>query len=203
MECDDHLDAGVLMRIVGGTWRSRVLVRPVHAPTRPMPDRMREAIFAMLGSYYHTPGALPPLRVADVFCGGGSMGLEALSRGAASCRFFERDPVALDALRRNLAALGVTEGVEVVRGNAWRNTLTGERGDQLILLDPPYRDAEDVSPSGPVRSFLAGLVAPDDGGQLVVLHHPRRVHFDLDPGDAHRRIDERVFGTNAVAIFER
>ena len=67
-----------------------------------MPDRLKEAIFAMLGDYYDCPGELPELHVADVFAGSGSLGLEALSRGASTCYFFERDRKALEMLKINL-----------------------------------------------------------------------------------------------------
>src|SRR3972149_2479777 len=107
------------MRIIGGTWRSRRLLRPETDSTRPMPDRVKQTIFDMLGSRYDCPGALPPLLVADVFAGGGSMGWEALSRGAAFCGFFERAREALDALRRNVESLGAGLESSIVSGDAW------------------------------------------------------------------------------------
>ena len=132
-----------------------------------MPDRVKQAIFDMLASRYASPGALPPLFVADVFAGGGSMGLEALSRGAAFCSFFERDRQALEALRGNIDSLGAGQESRVVAGDAWRASMTMPTKlvregilapAALIFLDPPYRDCEDTSKRGAVRRFLERLV---------------------------------------------
>jgi len=132
-----------------------------------MPDRVKQAIFDMLASRYDSPGALPPLFVADVFAGGGSMGLEALSRGAAFCSFFERDLDALEALRGNIESLGAGQVSRVVAGDAWRAPMATPTElvregilapAALIFLDPPYRDCEDTSDRGAVRRFLERLV---------------------------------------------
>ncbi len=95
---------------------------------------MREAIFDILGSR----GGVEDLRVMDLFCGSGAMGLEALSRGAATVTFVDHDPRALDAVRRNLAASGLDgPAATVVRGSlpAW---LSGVAPVDLVLCDPPY-----------------------------------------------------------------
>ncbi len=190
------------MRIIAGKWRSRRLFRPKTADTRPVPDRLREALFDILGVRYETPGLLPPLRVADIFAGSGSMGLEALSRGAASCTFFERGRVALDALRRNVAALDAGQDVRVVLGDAWRRAATRSAFD-LALLDPPYADARDTSEAGPVARFLQHLGAPDQGGPLVVLHHPAKQPFLNEHVAPWRVVDTRTYGTGRVTFFAR
>jgi 16S rRNA (guanine966-N2)-methyltransferase len=124
------------MRIVAGRHRSRRLVAPAGGGVRPTADRAREAVFASLGD-------VADARVLDLFAGSGALGLEALSRGAASCLFVERDRAALDALRANIAALGEGEAATVRRGNAPAVLAglaeAGERFD-LVLLDPPYAD---------------------------------------------------------------
>ena len=191
------------MRVVAGQWRSRALVRPRTETTRPMPDRVREALFSMLGSYDDTPGALPPLHVADVFAGSGSMGIEALSRGAASCRFFESNRVALDALRRNLDGLGIDSRTCVETRSAWHAACVAGEGRKfdLILLDPPYRDAYDTSAAGPVRQYLSRLALEYEDALTVLLHHPKQVSFDL-PTEQPWRIDRaRAFGTNGITVF--
>src|SRR6218665_1739038 len=91
------------MRIISGQWRGRPLDAPKGDATRPTSDRAREGLFSMLASRL---GSLQDLRVADLFAGTGALGLEALSRGAASCTFVEKDKAALDALRANIAKLG-------------------------------------------------------------------------------------------------
>lgn len=195
----------VAMRIIAGKWRSRKLIRPRTDRTRPMPDRVREAIFNMLGAHYGCPGTLPPLHVADVFAGSGSMGLESLSRGAASCRFFERGRTAVDALQANLAGLGAGSEAVLNRKDAW--TEAARRPDthafELVFLDPPYVDSQDSSSAGRVMRFLAEL-APNAGDRaLLVLHHRATVAF-ADPSDgAWRMVESRKFGTNGVTIYTR
>ncbi len=169
-----------------------------------MPDRVREAVFDMLGSYYDTPGMLPALRVADVFAGGGSMGLEALSRGAASCCFFERDRAALEALRRNLQALGVGPEASIVMQDAWREAVAGPDGGpfDLVLLDPPYADSEDTSDSGAVRRYLRRFDQSDGGRPVVLLHHPARVQYTASADESWRVLKQRTFGSNGVTVFQ-
>ena len=170
-----------------------------------MPDRVREAVFDILGNHYECPGALPALRVADVFAGSGSMGLEAISRGAASCRFFERDRVALDALRENIRTLQAGEAAEIVTGDAWRQALVTVKGEpfDLVLLDPPYRDSADPLLSGEVRTYLRNIAQRDDNRPLIVLHHEAKVRYNLEHENPWRVKDERRFGTNRVTLFER
>ncbi len=181
------------------------MVRPKTLRTRPMPDRVKAAIFSMLGSYYGIPGGLPLLRVADAFAGSGAMGLEALSRGAAACWFFERDRDALQALNRNRQTLAAEDRAAVIVKDAWAAGVLAPDGQpfELILLDPPYRDALDVTECGAVRRFLARVAQREDNRPLIVLHHPAKVRFALPPEDAWRVIDERRFGTNAITLFSR
>ncbi|NIJ64728.1 16S rRNA (guanine966-N2)-methyltransferase [Sphingomonas leidyi] len=121
------------MRIVAGEWRGRPLVAPRGDTTRPTADRTREALFSMLASRL---GSFEELAVADLFAGSGALGLEALSRGAASCLFVEQDRAALDALRANIAKLG-TKAAEVRAGSVL--SLGPARAPlDLILMDPPY-----------------------------------------------------------------
>lgn len=89
-----------------------------------MPDRVRESVFNILGSACGTPGELPPLIVADLFAGSGSIGLEALSRGAAFCLFVEHDSEAADTLRRNLHELGVGPEGSLLVADAWESPLS-------------------------------------------------------------------------------
>lgn len=121
------------MRIVAGEWRGRPLVAPKGDTTRPTADRTREALFSMLASRL---GSFEELAVADLFAGSGALGLEALSRGAASCLFVEQDRAALDALRANIAKLGA-RAAEVRAGSVL--SLGPARAPlDLILMDPPY-----------------------------------------------------------------
>lgn len=192
------------MRIIAGQWRSRRLVRPRTELTRPMPDRVKEAVFSILGARYATPDALPPLRVADVFAGSGAMGLEALSRGAASCGFFERGRVALVALRRNVEELEAGDRATVVPRDAWRHAVSDGDGEafDLVFLDPPYRDSDDTTADGPVQSYLARLAENASGRPLVVLHHRTKARH-TPATDLWQIVDHREYGTSAVTFFKR
>lgn len=121
------------MRVIAGQWRGRPLVAPKGDATRPTADRTREALFSMLASRV---GSFEGLAVADLFAGSGALGLEALSRGAATCLFVEHDRPALDALRANIATLGAT-GAEVRPASVL--ALGPARAPlDVILMDPPY-----------------------------------------------------------------
>ena len=196
--------AGGQMRIIAGRWRSRRVLRPTSSVTRPVPDRIREAIFDMLGSHYDTPGLLPALHVADVFAGSGSMGLEALSRGAASCCFFERDRGALATLRKNLDALQVGPEGSIVSGNAWTQAVASPDGHpfELVFLDPPYVDSEDASGSGAVAQYLKRLYRIEGDKPLVVLHHRSSVRYAPEPGDEWSILNQRAFGSGSVTFFQ-
>jgi 16S rRNA (guanine966-N2)-methyltransferase len=119
------------MRIIAGRWRGRPIVAPTGQATRPTSDRTREALFSMLTSRI---GSFEGLAVADLFAGSGALGLEALSRGAAHCIFVETDRAAVDAIRRNLTALGASG--EIVTTPAEHARLSGPL--DLAFLDPPY-----------------------------------------------------------------
>ena len=170
-----------------------------------MPDRVKETVFNILGSRYGCPGALPPLSVADVFSGSGSMGLDSLSRGAASCSFFERDRDALEALRRNLAALDVGEIATVRTGNAWEEAVLDRAGQpfDLVFLDPPYSDSQDTSEAGCVARYLSRLGEGADSKPLVVLHHRAKFRFETVPAPAWQLAESRTFGTHAITLLKR
>ncbi len=125
------------MRIIGGKFRSRKLYSPANAnTTRPIPDRVKESLFNLLRGHFE--GA----RVVDCFAGSGSIGLEALSRGAEHCVFVERDKRACDLLERNITLLGCTDSATLVRGDALGpavfTRIAAMGGVDLLFLDPPY-----------------------------------------------------------------
>jgi 16S rRNA (guanine966-N2)-methyltransferase len=122
------------MRIIAGEWRGRRLSAPRGEETRPTADRTRETLFSMLTSRL---GGFEDLRVADLFAGSGALGLEALSRGAAHCLFVEHHRDALDAIRKNITALGATQRTRIDAGSVMQLRPANEPCD-LILLDPPY-----------------------------------------------------------------
>lgn len=122
------------MRIVAGEWRGRQVIAPQGDTTRPTADRTRETLFSMLVSRL---GSFEGLAVADLFAGSGALGLEALSRGAASCIFVEQDAAAIRALRSNIANLRAQAQCDV-RASSVLALAPAKAPLDLILLDPPY-----------------------------------------------------------------
>lgn len=121
------------MRIIAGEWRRRVIEAPPGQATRPTADRVRETLFSILTSRL---GSFEDLRVADLFAGSGALGFEALSRGASSATFVEKDAKAAAAIRRNADRLGAADRIRILGSSA----LALPRSDpfDLILADPPY-----------------------------------------------------------------
>ncbi len=147
------------MRIIAGNWRGRPIDAPPSLGTRPTADRVRETLFSMLTSRI---GSFEDLRAADLFAGSGALGLEALSRGAASATFVEKDPRALEAISRNTEKLDASERVRIIAGSALQ--LPQSEPFDLIFADPPYSEG---SGSALVLSVLAsGWLA--EGGWLSV-----------------------------------
>ena len=152
------------MRVVAGIYGGRRLAAPRGDATRPTSDRVREALFSVLGA------SVQGARVLDLFAGSGALGIEALSRGAASAVFVDRAPRAIVAVRANLAALGIEAEVHRVEARAWLRTAStrGEAYD-LVFLDPPYRRAGELGRE--LSEALAVVLAP---GARVVTESDRR-----------------------------
>ena len=179
------------MRIVGGELRGRRLRAPRGAATRPTADRVRQAIFNILGA--------PPTGAAalDLYAGSGALGLEALSRGCARAVFVEQAAPALVALRENVGALGLADRARVVGGDvvraAGRLLREGERF-HWIFLDPPYAAAEmqrALGATGPLCAKDATVVAEHD-----VRNVPAEAVGSL------RRSDQRRWGDTCVSFYE-
>src|SRR5215210_5391293 len=174
------------MRVVAGRWGGRRLASPRGAATRPTSDRVREALFSILGA--RVAGA----RVLDLFAGSGALGIEALSRGAAEATFVDSAPAAVRAIRGNLDALGAR--AEVRRGDALRFLRAAPaqaRQYDLVLLDPPYRLA---APLG--RELSEALPAALVHGALVVSESDRRAPLSLQLPLS----DERRYGDTLIRI---
>jgi 16S rRNA (guanine966-N2)-methyltransferase len=151
------------MRIVSGAWRGRTLVAPPGVSTRPTADRVRQALFDMvMHAEWGGRGVIEDARVLDVFAGTGAMGLEALSRGAASACFVESDPVALRALRANVAACKAEDRTEVLAVDVF-SVGRGGAPASLVFLDPPY--GRELIPRALRRLEEVGRIGP---GALVV-----------------------------------
>ena len=144
------------MRIIAGTHRGRRIAAPKGLATRPTGDRVREAAFNLIGPVDDT-------RVLDLFAGSGALGLEALSRGAASVTFVESDKAACRTIADNLAKLELT-GARVTCSDAVSAVRRESRQYDLILVDPPYEIWSELEPR--LAEHLPRLLAP--GGLLVV-----------------------------------
>jgi 16S rRNA (guanine966-N2)-methyltransferase len=173
------------MRVIAGTHGGRELIAPKGRATRPTSDRVREALFSILGD-------VSDLRVLDLFAGSGALGIEALSRGAAQATLVDSAAPALAAIRRNLEVLGLD--AEVVRQPAER-FLQGASRDarqyDLIFLDPPYRHASTLGRE--LTSALTPILAPD---ARVVAESDRRSPLGLELS----LLDERRYGDTLIQI---
>jgi 16S rRNA (guanine966-N2)-methyltransferase len=134
------------VRIIAGEWRGRAIEAPPGRATRPTADRARETLFSMLASRL---GSFEDLRVADLYAGSGALGLEALSRGAATATFVEAATDAAAAIRRNAEKLGASGRIRIMTGSALG--LPRSEPFDVIFADPPYAAG---SGSAVVRSII-------------------------------------------------
>lgn len=175
------------IRITGGTARGVPLTEPRGVRLRPSSGMVREAIFNILGD------EVQEMRVLDMFAGTGSLGLEALSRGAKSAVFIEAEAASCTAIHASLARTGFTAVAKVMRGRL-PGALTAITGPfDLIFMDPPY--ADETAPD--MLIDLARLLAP---GGVVVYEHGSRYNPPERPGTLHRA-DGRVYGDSAIAFY--
>lgn len=158
-----------MTRIIAGQWGGRRLQTPAGSGTRPTSDRVREALFASLESELN---GFSGLSVLDLYAGSGALGLEALSRGAASVDLVESDRRAADVIKANITALAA-DGARLHRSTVQRFVPSAARQYDLVLVDPPY--ADDVVP---VIESLAGLLA---SGAVIVVEQSSRANFRWPP----------------------
>jgi 16S rRNA (guanine966-N2)-methyltransferase len=177
------------MRIIAGEWRGRPIDAPPGQGTRPTSDRAREGLFSMLASRL---GSFEDLQVADLFAGTGALGLEALSRGAAQCSFVEKDRVALDILKRNVARLGAGDRADI-RAQTVEHAAPPARPCDLVLIDPPY--GSDLAAAALARIVQPGWLAP---GAWVSVETAQPI-TDLPSGLT--RDTERRFGKALISLL--
>jgi len=190
------------MRVIAGRFRGAVLAAPPGTGTRPMTDRVKEALFNILGHRFGRPGFLPDSPVLDLFAGSGALGIECLSRGASRCVFVECERRALRVLRANLAKLRITDAAQVIADNAWtvRCPPAAPDGYGLIFIDPPYRDAADPPRVLSLLARIAPRLAPEG---VLVFRCAAPAGLPLDQVPALRRIDERRFGSMRIVLLAR
>ena len=190
------------MRVIAGRFRGALLQAPPGRTTRPITDQVKESLFNILGHRLGTLAYLPEFPVLDLFAGSGALGLESLSRGAASCVFVEHDRAAVKALRANIAKLRVGETARLAIENAWTLRLppAAGAGYGLVFVDPPYRAAEDTRRALDLLERIAPRVA--EGG-IVVFRNSALSPPIPDQPMGLRPVDERLFGKMRVLLYER
>ncbi|MBN2359714.1 MAG: 16S rRNA (guanine(966)-N(2))-methyltransferase RsmD [Deltaproteobacteria bacterium] len=175
------------MRIVGGEWRGRRIHAPRSPRVRPTAERVREAIFDLLGQ------RLEGQRVLDLFAGSGALGIEALSRGARYATFVERDRAAVQRIRANLELLAAGDRAEVV-GAAVASFVARRSGARYdtVFADPPY-----LQPPAPEiwSDLVERWLAP--GGRLVI---ESAVRSPVDVSGLAASSEQRCYGDSAVTI---
>lgn len=171
------------MRVIAGSFKGRRLQAPAGRRARPTADRVREALFSMLGP-------VEGLRVLDLFAGSGALGIEALSRGAAAAVFVDSDPRAVAAIRRNIEPLGAE--ARAVRRDALAFLGSWEGPPfELVLVDPPYSSADRLA--RPLSERLRAVAAE---GALIVTESDKQAPLELQlPLER-----ERAYGRTRIAI---
>ena len=174
------------LRVISGKFGGRNLDTPTNSRTHPMSERIRNALFNSIGS------ELEGARVLDAFAGTGAVGFEALSRGAASVLFIERDHVAQSVLRNNVKTFGVENSTTIISSTVsnWLSTQNGELFD-IIFADPPYGDLQLAT-----VSRLTALLKPKG---LMVLSHTGRSEVPIQTGIV--VVDNRSYGNACLTFF--
>lgn len=179
------------VRIIAGKYGGRSIEGSGTNRTHPMGERIKGSLFNMLASI--EGGELESADVLDAFAGSGALGLEALSRGAKSATFIEKDRIAQKVIASNIEALGVTGATKLIKAPvaSWLETTTQQF--DLIFVDPPYHD-----PQLSTAMKLIGLLKPNG---LMVLSYPGRGEAPTELGVV--VVDNRSYGDAALAFYRR
>jgi 16S rRNA (guanine966-N2)-methyltransferase len=189
------------MRIISGIKKGMNLFSPKTMVSRPITDRVKESLFDVLFNYGLPEGVV----AADLFSGVGSLGLEALSRGAKFVTFVEKDWDIMQILKKNIAKAGFGDKSRAIKASAFNIELdiTGE-GQKcgLVFVDPPYAKSSDTQPGSPLSDLLISLCdkITDDGIVIV------RTSSDTSLEDNYGCLivsERRQWGTMNVAILRR
>jgi 16S rRNA (guanine(966)-N(2))-methyltransferase RsmD len=174
------------MRVIAGEFRSRRLQSMPGEEVRPTPDRLREALFNILGA--STEGTV----FVDAYAGTGAVGIEALSRGARQAVFIEKNRKAVNLIQSNLASLGIESRARVIAGSAALCLGGDALHADIVFLDPPYPKEREY------QAALDALGAAPPG--LVVVQHSKRLELEEGYG-ALRRARTVKQGDNALSFF--
>jgi 16S rRNA (guanine966-N2)-methyltransferase len=173
------------MRVIAGAYKGRRLQAPAGSETRPTSDRVREALFSILGDVSGD-------RVLDLYAGSGALGIEALSRGAAGAVFVERDRRAADAIRANLRTVGHSSAkIHAGDALAWLARAHAEGPFDLVFADPPYSSATQAGDR--LSELLPPLLTQTS---LIVTESDKRAPLEL----MLPLVDVRTYGDTRIAI---
>ena len=189
------------MRIIAGSKRGMKLLGPRTQVSRPITDRVKESLFSILYKYDMPSDAI----VADLFAGVGSMGLEALSRGARFVTFVEQDPMIISILKRNIEKADFLKESEIIRANAFKFGVSPNPDMQkynLVFVDPPYSATMNVQAGSPLSGLLDLLAEQVAADGIVVVRTSRDVLL-LEQYGQFRIAERRLWGTMAVTILEK
>ncbi|WP_150268259.1 16S rRNA (guanine(966)-N(2))-methyltransferase RsmD [Paenibacillus tepidiphilus] len=180
------------MRVVSGSAKGRPLKSVPGTGTRPTTDKVKEAVFSMIGPYFDGGTVL------DLFAGTGGLGIEALSRGMESAVFVDMEPKSIDTVRANLKTVKLEAQAEVYRNDAGRALSAMEKRGKvfdLVFLDPPYRLKHGADL---MQTMLQkGLLSPE---ALIVLEHESGYAYPEDiPG--FRQTKHAVYGETTISIY--
>lgn len=186
------------MRIISGTKKGMTILSPKGDRTRPITDRVKESIFDVLYKYNLIEDRL----VADLFCGTGSFGLEAISRGAKEAIFVDMDRRAIEILRMNIAKAGFVAQSRVVCANAFKvgAPAAGVQKCSLVFVDPPYEMSRGTNTSSRLAGLLTLLAEQITEDGLVIVRTEKRVNL-LDSYGSLGIIDRRIWSSMAVTFL--
>ena len=187
------------MRIIAGAKRGMKLLGPKTQVSRPITDRVKESLFSVLRKYDLTAGKIG----ADLFCGVGSLGIEALSRGAESVTFVEQDTKIIGILKKNINKAGFVKESKVINADAFKiGAPVDEKKYDLVFVDPPYARSEDVGQDSPLSVLLEVLSEQVSADGIVVVRVNRRTEL-LDRYGRFKIVERRQWGTMAVTILQK
>ncbi|MBL7214672.1 MAG: 16S rRNA (guanine(966)-N(2))-methyltransferase RsmD [Phycisphaerae bacterium] len=189
------------MRIIAGSKRGMKLFPPKGVDTRPITDRVKESLFSILWS----KGKLEDCVVADLFCGTGSMGLEALSRGAKFCTFIDAGRSAVEILNRNIEKAGFLAESKSVCANILKvgAAMTPEHGGyDLVFVDPPYKMSDNCGAGSKVAKMMELIGTQVNPGGMVTLRTHLRSYIEQAYGQL-TQIDLREWGSMKIAFFQK
>ena len=179
------------MRVIAGKYKGRILKTVPDNSVRPATDKVKGAIFNVMQSRVDWSEAT----VLDLFAGSGSVGIEALSRGAKKVIFVENSRAALQFLKLNLESIGANGDAQVMQGDVFQFLKSAYRKYDVVFADPPY--ALESLPELPNRIFDSNIVSEDG---FLIIEHPTR--FEFQPGSRWEIATQKSYGRTTVSFFQ-